>query len=104
MRGFRAQQEVAHWGYKYGYVFTPNALIRHIASIDQVYTLSPFTMILVGIDPDHGPQFRKLAPAACSVGVPCDCCGTETTRGGESDNGKGADNSQDPARCSAAMR
>ncbi|KAI6029974.1 putative proteasome subunit alpha type 6, partial [Pisolithus marmoratus] len=34
---FHTQQEVADWRYKYSYEIAPDALVRHMVNINQVY-------------------------------------------------------------------
>ncbi|KZV60311.1 20S proteasome subunit [Peniophora sp. CONT] len=70
----RAQMEAANFRYKYGYEITPDALARRLANMNQVYTqragMRPYgiAMIMIGIDPEYGPQVFKLDPAGYFVG------------------------------------
>ncbi|BGP23928.1 20S proteasome subunit alpha 1 [Rhodotorula toruloides] len=70
----RAQSEASQFRYKYGYEITPDLLAKRIANINQVYTqraaMRPLgiSMIIVGFDPQYGPQIFKLDPAGYYVG------------------------------------
>ncbi|GAA6033647.1 hypothetical protein JCM8097_004364 [Rhodosporidiobolus ruineniae] len=70
----RAISEASQFRYKYGYEITPDLLAKRIANINQVYTqraaMRPLgiSMIIVGVDPDLGPQIFKLDPAGYYVG------------------------------------
>ncbi|TKA57706.1 hypothetical protein B0A53_00855 [Rhodotorula sp. CCFEE 5036] len=70
----RARSEAYQFRYKYGYEITPDLLAKRIANINQVYTqraaMRPLgiSMIIVGVDPDLGPQIFKLDPAGYYVG------------------------------------
>ncbi|BGP15115.1 Proteasome subunit YC7alpha/Y8 (protease yscE subunit 7) [Rhodosporidiobolus nylandii] len=70
----RAISEASQFRYKYGYEITPDLLAKRIANINQVYTqraaMRPLgiSMIIIGVDPDLGPQIFKLDPAGYYVG------------------------------------
>lgn len=70
----RARSEAADFRHKYGYEITPDALARRLANINQVYTqraaMRPLgiSMIIIGVDPEFGPQCFRLDPAGYFVG------------------------------------
>ncbi|KAI6097084.1 hypothetical protein F5141DRAFT_1150903 [Pisolithus sp. B1] len=71
----------------------------------SLYTL-PLNHDSVGIDPDCGLQFFKLAPAGYSVRFRATSAGQKREVGNhlektwkKSDNAKGANNAQELARC-----
>jgi len=79
----RAQAEAAEFRYKYGYEIEPDVLAKRLANINQVYTqraaMRPLgiSMILIGIDPERGPQCFKLDPAGYYVGFRATASGTK---------------------------
>jgi len=79
----RAQAEAADFRYKYGYETEPDVLAKRLANINQVYTqragMRPLgcSMIVIGIDPERGPQIFKLDPAGYYVGFKATASGTK---------------------------
>lgn len=81
----RAKMEAADFKYKYGYAITPDLLAKRMANMNQVYTqraaMRPYgvSMILVGIDAEHGPQIFKIDPAGYYVGFRATAAGVKQT-------------------------
>ncbi|SPO31763.1 probable SCL1 - 20S proteasome subunit (alpha1) [Ustilago trichophora] len=81
----RAKMEAADFKYKYGYSITPDLLAKRMANMNQVYTqraaMRPYgvSMILVGIDPERGPQIFKIDPAGYYVGFRATAAGVKQT-------------------------
>ncbi len=81
----RAKMEAADFKYKYGYAITPDLLAKRMANMNQVYTqraaMRPYgvSMILVGIDPERGPQIFKIDPAGYYVGFRATAAGVKQT-------------------------
>ncbi|TFY83250.1 hypothetical protein EWM64_g761 [Hericium alpestre] len=101
----RARMEAADFRYKYGYEITPDALSRRMANLNQVSTqragMRPLgiSVIIIGIDPELGPQVFKLDPAGYFVGFHATAAGQKQQEAmnhlekkwKKLDNGRGAD-------------
>lgn len=131
----RARAEAADFRHNYGYEITPDTLARRIANINQVYTqragMRPFgiciisfplslcfvhnlifpffiAMILIGIDPEVGPQIFKLDPAGYFVGFHATSAGQKQQEAmnhlekkwKKLDNGKGG---EEPAKAGKSL-
>ncbi|ETW84606.1 threonine protease T1 [Heterobasidion irregulare TC 32-1] len=101
----RARSHAANFHKDFGYEITPDALARRMANLNQVYTqraaMRPYgiSMILIGIDPEFGPQVFKLDPAGYFVGFHATAAGQKQQEAmnhlekkwKKLDNGRGAD-------------
>jgi len=79
----RAQSEAAEFRYKYGYEIPPASLAKRLANINQVHTqrasMRPLgiSMIIIGFDPEVGPQVFKVDPAGYYSGYRATATGTK---------------------------
>ncbi|KAG5220538.1 nucleophile aminohydrolase [Salix suchowensis] len=99
----RARREAADFRYKYGYEITPDVYTQRAG-------MRPLgiSMIIIGIDPEVGPQCFRLDPAGYFVGFHATAAGQKhqeamnhlEKKWKKLDNGRGAD---DPAKAGQSL-
>merc|ERR1712130_99643 len=81
----RARYEAANFEFNYGYEIPVAVLAKRMADLAQLFTqyagMRPMgvNMLLIGIDPENGPQLYKVDPAGYYIGYHATAAGQKET-------------------------